>query len=78
MSWYHFGIIWRMAMTLRLSDDDERLLATLAEAEGVSKHEATLRAIRSAADSRLHRDAVRHSSAQNRARYSDLLDRLGR
>lgn len=65
-------------MTLRLGDDDERLLATLADAEGVSKQEATLRAIRSAAERRLHRESVRRASAQNRQRYAALLDRLGR
>ena len=67
-----------MAMTLRLNDDDERLLAALAEAEGVSKHEATLRAIRFAAERTAHREQVRRASADNRHRYADLLDRLGR
>lgn len=65
-------------MTLRLNDDDERLLTSLAEAEGVSKHEATLRAIRCAAERRSHRDQVRLASVDNRERYADLLDRLGR
>lgn len=67
-----------MAMTLRLNDEDERLLAALAEAEGVSKHEATLRAIRAAAERRLHRAQVRRASVDNRERYADLLERLGR
>src|SRR5699024_10136658 len=72
--WYHRG----MAMTLRLHDDDERLLAALAEAEGVSQHEARLRAIRCAAGRTAHREQVRRASADNRQRYADLLDRLGR
>lgn len=38
-----------MAMTLRLTEEQERALAMLAEAEGVSKHEAALRAIADAA-----------------------------
>lgn len=67
-----------MAMTLRLNDDDERILADLAKAEGTSKHEATLRAIRSAADRHRHHDAVSRASAEHRARYANLLDRLGR
>lgn len=67
-----------MAMTLRLTDDDERLLSALAAADGVSKHEATLRAIRAAAQRRAHREDVRRLSADARARYVDLLDRLGR
>lgn len=67
-----------MAMTLRLSEHDEQLLAALAEAEGVSKHEATVRAIRAAADRRVHRAKVRQASTAQRERYADLLDRLGR
>jgi predicted transcriptional regulator len=34
-----------MAMTLRLSDDQDRVLQALADAQHVSKHEAVLRAI---------------------------------
>ncbi|CAM3566201.1 ribbon-helix-helix protein, CopG family [Micrococcus flavus] len=67
-----------MAMTLRLTADDEKLLAELAQAEGVSKHEATLRAIREAAERRGHETAVAAASAAARERYADLLDRLGR
>lgn len=66
-----------MAMTLRLSPDDEKDLAALADSEGVSKHEATVRAIRDAAARRLHEDRVRAFSAEGRTRYADLLDRLG-
>jgi uncharacterized protein (DUF1778 family) len=72
--WYHRG----MAMTLRLSSDDARLLAALAEAEGVSRHEATLRAIREAASRHAHQAKVADLSARARERYSDVLDRLGR
>jgi uncharacterized protein (DUF1778 family) len=67
-----------MAMTLRLSSEDERLLAALAEAEGVSRHEATLRAIREAASRHAHQAKVADLSAQARERYADVLDRLGR
>jgi hypothetical protein len=67
-----------MAMTLRLTEDDERALAELAAADGVSKHEATVRAIRDAAARRGHRDKVAELSAEARVRYADLLDRLGR
>jgi len=67
-----------MAMTLRLSDDDEQALALLADVQGISKQEATVRAIREAAARRLHQDRVRDLSAQARARYADVLERLGR
>jgi hypothetical protein len=38
-----------MAMPLRLAPEDEQALTLLAEAEGVSKQEATARAIHEAA-----------------------------
>ena len=66
-----------MAMTLRLSPDDEHALALLAEADGVSKQEATVRAIHEAASRRLRQDKIRTLSAGARQRYADLLDRLG-
>ena len=67
-----------MAMTLRLSDEDDEALALLAEAQGVSKQEATVRAIREAAARRVHQDRVRDLSAQARARYAEVIERLGR
>ena len=72
--WYH----GRMAMTLRLTEEDEQALALLAEAQGISKQEATVRAIRDAAARRVHEDRVRDLSAAARARSADVLERLGR
>ena len=72
--WYHGGV----AMTLRLTDEDEQALALLAEAQGISKQEATVRAIRDAAARRVHEDRVRELSSAARARYADVLERLGR
>ena len=72
--WYHD----RMAMTLRLTDEDEHALTLLAEAQGISKQEATVRAIRDAAARRVHQDRVRDLSEAARARYADVLERLGR
>lgn len=71
---YHHG----MAMTLRLTPEDEQLLAALADAEGVSRHEATLRAIREAAARHAHGAQVAELSARARERYADVLERLGR
>ena len=45
-------------MTLRLTPEDEQALTLLAEAQGVSKQEATVRAIHEAASRRLRRLAV--------------------
>lgn len=64
-------------MTLRLNPEDEDALALLAEADGVSKQEATVRAIHEAASRRLRQDKIRTLSASARERYADLLDRLG-
>ncbi|WOQ16982.1 CopG family transcriptional regulator [Raineyella sp. W15-4] len=67
-----------MAMTLRLTPEDERALTLLAEAEGVSKQEAIVRAIHEAAARRLRREKIGTLSAAARHRYADLLDRLGK
>lgn len=67
-----------MAMTLRLTAEDEQALALLAQAQGVSKQEATVRAIRDVAARRLREDQVLDLSARARARYADVLERLGR
>lgn len=67
-----------MAMTLRLNDEQEQALTLLAAADGVSKQEATVRAIVEAAARRVHDEKVRTLSAAAREQYADLLDRLGR
>ncbi|MBE6477316.1 MAG: CopG family transcriptional regulator [Propionibacteriaceae bacterium] len=67
-----------MAMTLRLSERDKRALALLAEADGVSKHEATIRAIHEVARRRGHEARVADASQRVRARYADVIERLGR
>ena len=71
--WYHDA----MAMTLRLGDEDEALLAELASGDGVSKHEAVLRAIREQAAQRGHRRRVRELTAEVASEYEDALRRLG-
>lgn len=67
-----------MAMTLRLSDEQDLALEALARADGVSKQEAAVRAITEAAARRVHEDTVRDLSLAARTRYADLLERLGR
>lgn len=66
-----------MAMTLRLTEDDERVLARLAQDEGISRQEATIRAIHEVAERRGHERKVIDASQRARARYADVLDRLG-
>lgn len=71
-TWYHVAV----AMTLRLNEEQERALALLAEADGVSKQEATVRAIMDAASRRIRDDRVRELSDSARERYAPLLQRL--
>lgn len=66
-----------MAMTLRLTDEQDRALEALARAEGISKQEAAVRAITDAAARRLHEEQVSALSLSARQRYAELLDRLG-
>ena len=67
-----------MAMTLRLTDDDEALVAVLAaDYGGVSKHEAILRAVREQAAQHGHRDRVRAIATEVVHEYADALRRLG-
>lgn len=67
-----------MAMTLRLSERDEQVLALLAAADGVSKQEATIRAIHEVAERRGHEARVADASRRVRVRYADVIERLGR
>lgn len=65
-----------MAMTLRLTDEQDQVLTDLAEAEGISKQEAAVRAILERA-SRLTKDAeVRRLAREAIRDYGPLLDRL--
>ena len=66
-----------MAMTLRLTDEQDEMLTQLAQEQGLSKHEAATRAITQAAISRSHVLAVEAASERARAKYRDLLKRLG-
>ena len=65
-----------MGMTLRLTEEQRRALALIAEVDGLSEHDAVLRAITETAARRLRDDRVRALSADGRERYAGLLDRL--
>ena len=63
-------------MTLRLSDEEQAALRSMAESEGLSQHEVARRAIVERAQRmRLHQ-AVHESGVRAVTRYSALLDRL--
>lgn len=74
LKWYRSG----MAMNLRLSDEDAARLKALADAEGVSLHEAVLRAIRRNAEDLAHSGRVRAATDEMIDRWGDVLDRLGK
>jgi len=67
-----------MAMNLRLTDEQDRILQELADAQHVSKHEAVLRAIESHAERvRVSREVEEYADYALE-RYEQLLDRLAR
>jgi uncharacterized protein (DUF1778 family) len=65
-------------MTLRLTDEDDALLAELAQAwGGISKQQAALRAIREQAAQHAQRQTVLALTAGVQERYAEALRRLG-
>lgn len=60
--WYHSDTICAMAMTLRLTPDQDHALTLLASAQGTSKHEAVVRAIVAAAARTLTDAAVQDTA----------------
>jgi len=66
-----------MAMTLRTDSAVEEALVRLAERQGISKHEAAMRAIlRDDAQTRLEDDAM-SAYARVGSKYREALDRVG-
>lgn len=67
-----------MAMTLRLTDDEQELLRNRAAAEGISMQELARRAIRDYVGLEDHRDRVLASAERVMTAHAEALDRLGR
>ena len=67
-----------MAMTLRLTDDEQDLLRERAAEEGISMQELARRAIRDYVGLEDHRDRVFASAKRVMTQHADALDRLGR
>lgn len=65
-----------MSMTLRLTDEADEALTALAQAHGVSKNEAALRAIIDVAHRDARREMIRNATDDIVKRYGPLLDRL--
>jgi predicted transcriptional regulator len=66
-----------MAMTLRLSDDEQDELRRRAEIEGISMQEVARRAIREYVGRSDHRDRVIASAQRIVAAHADAIERLG-
>jgi hypothetical protein len=66
-----------MAMTLRLTDQEQEALRRRAEVEGISMQEAARRAVREFVDLGDHRDRVAAAAARILDVHADALRRLG-
>lgn len=67
-----------MAMTLRLTEDEQEELRRRASAEGISMQEAARRAIRDYVGLSDHRDRVVASARRIMEIHADAIERLGR
>ena len=67
-----------MAMTLRLTEDEQVALRERAAADGISMQEAARRAVREYVARAEHREQVSAAAARVMAAHGEALDRLGR
>lgn len=67
-----------MAMTLRLTDDEQAALKARADAEGISMQDAARRAVRAYVGEADHRERVAAAAARIASAHADALERLGR
>ncbi|MCA1844626.1 MAG: hypothetical protein LC792_15830 [Actinobacteria bacterium] len=67
-----------MAMTLRLTDEEQAALRDRAEAEGISMQEAARRAVRDYVARGQHQGRVRAAADRVTQAHADALERLGR
>jgi hypothetical protein len=67
-----------MAMTLRLTEDEQAALRERATAEGISMQEAARRAVREFISRGQHRDRVSEAARRVMAAHAEALERLGR
>ena len=67
-----------MAMTLRLTDDEQAALRARAAAEGISMQDAARRAVREFVERGAHRGRVAVAADRVLNAHADALERLGR
>jgi hypothetical protein len=67
-----------MAMTLRLTDEEQAALRHRADVEGISMQDAARRAVRDYVAKGDHRDRVIEAAARVMAAHAEALERLGK
>lgn len=67
-----------MAMTLRLTEDEQAALREQAQAEGISMQEAARRAVREYVVRGRHRERVSDAAKRVMEAHADAIERLGR
>jgi len=75
--WYLADTIYGMAMTLRLTEEEQDALRERAALEGTSMQEAARRAVREYIAKADHRDRVAAAAELITQRHADALQRLG-
>lgn len=75
--WYQIGTVLDMAMTLRLSDEENRRLGELAAAEGRSKQEVVRLALAERWARLQKEEQLSEVLGRVLPKYRGLLDRLG-
>jgi plasmid stability protein len=66
-----------MAMTLRLTDEEQAALRQRAQREGISMQDAARRAVRDYVAKGEHRDRVAAAADRIRTVHAEALERLG-
>jgi hypothetical protein len=74
---YQNDTVIGMAMTLRLTEDEQEALRVQAEAEGASMQDVARRAIRAYVERSRHSDRVAHAAAKLLDVHAEALERLG-
>jgi hypothetical protein len=75
---YQSDTVPRVAMTLRLTDQEQAALRRCAEREGISMQDAARRAVRDYVTRADRRDRVAEAAGRVRDAHAEALDRLGR
>ena len=74
---YQFDTITNMAMTLRLSEKEQRALKKRAERDGVSMQDVARRAIREYLDNSEHTTRVIDAAKQIMKVHAEAIEQLG-